>query len=38
MKNIYTISLVLLTFFVQAQDYYYNGSEKIELEPSQNHL
>lgn len=31
MKNLYTIILCLFSFSVQAQNYYYNGSEKIEI-------
>lgn len=31
MKNLYTIIFCLFLFSLQAQDYYYNGSEKIKI-------
>ena len=35
MKKIYIIILVLFSISVQAQKYYYNGSEKIQLYESE---
>lgn len=36
MKNLYTIILCFFVFSLQAQNYYYNGSEKIEIYESKN--
>lgn len=36
MKNLYTIILCLFFSSIQAQKYYYNGSEKIEIHQSKN--
>ena len=36
MKNLYTIILCFLFFSLQAQDYYYNGSERININKSEN--
>ncbi len=35
MKNLYTIILCFFFFSIQAQNYYYNGSEKIEIHQSE---
>jgi hypothetical protein len=36
MKNLYTIILCFFFFSIQAQNYYYNGSEKVEIYESKN--
>jgi hypothetical protein len=35
MRNLYTIILCFSFFSIQAQNYYYNGSEKIEIHQSE---
>ncbi len=36
MKHLYTITLCFFVFSLQAQNYYYNGNEKIEIYESKN--
>ncbi len=38
MKNLYTLVLCFFIFSLQAQEYYYNGSEKIEIYKSDKYF